>query len=380
MKKKILITIILIIFLFSLTGCYDASTIEDAYYIVAMGIDLTQNESYKISIQIAKNDSQSSESKSQSSQSSSYTIYTVEADTIDSGISILNNYLNKKINLSHCSAIIFSEELAKKGIGSLINSLANNQEIRPNTYILVSNQKASDILEKVSNSGENFSSRFYEYIINSVNYTGYSVKTTFSDLLSEINDESGDAKALYTFVSEDNIQNIGLAIFKNDYMVGHTSAMDSIAHLLLTDDLEECEITINNPFDENSKIDLEIGIMKNSDIDVEIINNTSFITCDIFITAEIASSGKHFDYTSSENIETVERATEKYLKDIITDYLYTLSKEYNSDILNFKNMYSRKCLTNQDFEKVHFDDIYKDSYFDVNVQVDISSTHLFVKE
>ena len=184
MKKKILITIILIIFLFSLTGCYDASTIEDAYYIVAMGIDLTQNESYKISIQIAKNDSQSSESKSQSSQSSSYTIYTVEADTIDSGISILNNYLNKKINLSHCSAIIFSEELAKKGIGSLINSLANNQEIRPNTYILVSNQKASDILEKVSNSGENFSSRFYEYIINSVNYTGYSVNSDISNRVS----------------------------------------------------------------------------------------------------------------------------------------------------------------------------------------------------
>ena len=113
---------------------------------------------------------------------------------------------------------------------------------------------------------------------------------------------------------------------------------------------------------------------------LNIINNTPFISCDIFIAAEIATSGKHFDYTSSENIKIVENTTEKYLKYLITDYLYILSKEYNSDILNFKNMYSRKCLTNQDFEKVHFDDVYKDSYFDVNVQVDISSTHLFERE
>lgn len=112
MKNKLSISIILILLLFTLTGCYDASSIEDCYYVVALGIDLSENNLYNISIQIAKNKSNSS--SSDSSQSSSYTIYTVEAETIESGITILNNYLNKKINLSHCSAIVFSEELANK--------------------------------------------------------------------------------------------------------------------------------------------------------------------------------------------------------------------------------------------------------------------------
>lgn len=112
MKNKISISILLILILITLTGCYDASSIEDSYYVVAMGIDLAENNLYNLSIQIAKN--KSSDSSSSSSQSSSYSIYTVEAETIESGVTILNNYLNKKLNLSHCSAIVFSEELARK--------------------------------------------------------------------------------------------------------------------------------------------------------------------------------------------------------------------------------------------------------------------------
>ena len=112
MKNKISISIILILILITLTGCYDASSIEDSYYVVALGIDLSDNNLYNMSIQIAKN--KNSSSSSNSSQSSSYTIYSVEAETIESGISILNNYLNKKLNLSHCSAIVFSEDLARK--------------------------------------------------------------------------------------------------------------------------------------------------------------------------------------------------------------------------------------------------------------------------
>ena len=216
--KKISIIFVLLIFLFVLTGCYDASSIEDSYYIVALGIDQTKNNLYDISVQIAKSKSNSS-TTSDASQSSSYTIYTVQADTVDSGISILNNYLNKKINLSHCSAIIFSEELARKGIGYLVNSLANNDEIRPNAYVLISNKKAIDVLQNVANSGENFSARFYEYIINSADYSGYTTPTTFAQFLIAANDEFGDAIATYTTVTDNIIQNNGIAIFKDDYMV-----------------------------------------------------------------------------------------------------------------------------------------------------------------
>lgn len=161
---------------------------------------------------------------------------------------------------------------------------------------------------------------------------------------------------------------------------GKTSSLDSIAHLLLTNKLEESLITIPNPFDPSSKIDLAIGIQKKTKKDVEIINNTPFISCELFLGATIKTSGENFDYTTTENIELIETQTSKYLEKIILDYLYTLCKEYESDVLDFQNILSKSCLTNQELENYHWESIYKDSFFKVSVNTNINSTHLFDKE
>lgn len=377
MRNKLSLCLILIIMLLSLSGCYDATSIESSYYIVACGIDKGKSAAYTLSIQIAKNSDNGSNSGS--SQSSDYTIYQVDCDTFDSGINILNNYLNKIINLSHCSAIIFSEELARDGLGTIINSLASNNEIRPTAYILISNTTAYDVLDKVSNSGENFSSRFYEYIISSANFTGYSEKTTFEDFASKINSPLEDTVAIYTLVDEKTVQNSGLAIFKDDKMIGTSNALDSIAHLILTNELKEALITIPNPFESNSYIDLEIKNNKNSKIEVTMLNNSPLISCKIFMHANIKTSGKNFDYTKNENIETVTKYAEKYVQNITSNYLYKLAKEYDTDVLEFQRNLSKKCLTNDELKNYHFKEVFKDSYFDVKVNLQIESTHLFSK-
>lgn len=296
------------------------------------------------------------------------------------GISILNNYLNKIINISHCSAIIFSEEIARDGIGKIINSLASNDEIRPNAYILISNKSAYDVLDKVSNSGENFSSRFYEYIISSANYTGYSEKTTFEEFVAKINSPVEDTVAIYTMVNDKTVQNSGLAIFKDDKMIGTATALDSIVHLILTNKIKEALITIPNPFDSSSYIDLEIKNNKNSNIDVQMINNTPFIICNISLHANIKTSGKNFDYTKNENIQIVNSYAQKFIENITLNYLYKLSRDYNTDVLEFQRNLSKHCLTNQELENYNFKDVFKDSHFKINMNLQIESTNLFSKE
>ena len=118
--KKFLILILLILMLFILTGCSGKSNnIENFYYVIAIGIDKGENDLIKLNIQVATS---SSDSSSDSAQSSNSDIYTVECPTITSGISAFDNYLSKKLRFSHCSAVIFSEEIAKEG------GVANNEE------------------------------------------------------------------------------------------------------------------------------------------------------------------------------------------------------------------------------------------------------------
>lgn len=204
LKKSICLIVISYFILFFLTGCYDATGIEDFYYNMALGIDKSSKSSIKLSVQISK---VSSSPSSSSKQSSNYKIYTVDCTSIDSGINILNNYLNKRINLSHCSAIVFSEEIAQDGLKEYVNILANNSQIRPTCNIIISSKSAYDVLDKVANSGEPFSSRLYDYILTSVDYTGYTVDSTFSNFFSKINSSETQATTVYCSVIDDHIQN-----------------------------------------------------------------------------------------------------------------------------------------------------------------------------
>ena len=124
--KNIFLFLTLIISLFSFTGCYNSTGIDRQYFIISLGLDISSDNLLKISIQIPSPSSGKKAESSGSAQASNYQIYSVEAQTIDEGIAILNNYLNKKINLSHCSALIISEELARKGVETYINTLTNN--------------------------------------------------------------------------------------------------------------------------------------------------------------------------------------------------------------------------------------------------------------
>ena len=359
--KKVFLLILLIFISLSFTGCYNTTGIDRQYFVVSFGIDLADNNLIKFSLQIPSSDSSSE--TSDSAQSSNYQIYSVEGETIDECLAILNNYLNKKINLSHCSALIFSQKAAKKGIESYINTLTNNTELRHSCEIIISSTSALDVLEKVANSGEIFSARLFDYLSTSSKYTGYTIQSTFGDFFQALDNDYYNPSCIYATVENDTVQTNGIAIFKQATMIGHIDVSNSISHLIVTNNLETCTITIENPFEENEKLDLDISLYKKTQTNIDIINGTPFITLNIYPEGTIRSSGSIFNYINKNNIQKVEIAASNYLEKILKDYLYIITKKFNSDIVGFKGIYQTNFLTKEEFDKIHWDKIYKDSYF-----------------
>lgn len=377
--KKFTLIILIFVILFSFTGCYNTTGIDRQYFVVSFGIDLVENDLIKFSLQIPSSTSSGSESSS-SAQASSYQLYSVEGETIDECISILNNYLNKKINFSHCSALILSEEIAKKGIEPFINTLTNNTELRHSCEIIISSTTALEVLEKVANSGEVFSARLFDYLSTSSQYTGYTIQSTFGDFFQALDNDYYNPSCIYASVNNDTVQTNGIAIFNEATMIGHIDVSNSISHLIVTNDLDTCTITIENPFEENEKLDLDISLYKNTEIKIDIINGSPFINLTIYPEGTIRSSGSIFNYIDNKNITTVEHATTNYLEKILKDYLYTISKKYNSDIVGFKGIYQSTFPTKEEFDKIHWDEIFQDSYFKITSKTKINSSNLFNKE
>ena len=66
----------------------------------------------KISFQLSIPSKNSSDGDSSSSADT--VIDTIESSSVESGISLANGYISKKLNLSHCKVLVLSEEIATK--------------------------------------------------------------------------------------------------------------------------------------------------------------------------------------------------------------------------------------------------------------------------
>lgn len=192
-KKICLILCILITILLSLSGCYDARGIEDLAYVTALGIDISDNNILSLTFQISIPESNSDSGSSQSSKTENTT---VQCSTIDSGISLVNSYISKQLNLSHCKAIVFSEEIAAKGLENYIDTLANNIEIRPDCNVIISRCSAKSFIENSTPSIETLTARYYEVALKSSEYTGYTTSTEFAVFINNIKNSFIQASAI----------------------------------------------------------------------------------------------------------------------------------------------------------------------------------------
>lgn len=378
-KYHILFSILIFFSLFILSGCYENGNIESYYYVTALGIDKGPNNNIILSVQIAKPTTSSSSSSGSSAQSSSSILYSVECTSINFGLSIFNNYLSKKLNLSHCTAVIFSEELASEGINDYVSTLIHNTELRPNCNIIVCNETAKSALEKISNSEENISARLYKFIVNSVEYTSYSINPEITEFFNNISD-NGYGIATYGKISETTLQNDGIAVFKEDKFLTNLNVIDSICYSIIENKLENCILNIQNPFIETKELDVQIKLKNKSNVSVNLVNGTPYIVLDVSIETALANTYFDFDYTSSQNIKILENATSKYLEEVLLTYLYKISHELNTDICGFKNKLENNYLTFEEFNKIDWENVFKDSYFEVNVQNTLNYNGLFIKD
>ncbi|MCI9087320.1 MAG: Ger(x)C family spore germination protein [Clostridia bacterium] len=396
--KYLIIIIIVIIFSLAFTGSHIVQSVDDLAYAVALGIDVGDKEDLKVTFQFTM---PSPSGESGSGKSSPAVIDTVEANSIDSAISFMNAYVSKEINLSHCKVIVISEEVAKRGIAKEIFSLMNKVQIRPDNHVIISTCSAQKYIESVSPSLENLVAKFYEILPRSGEYTGYTVNGELGDFFTKIvcttcepcailgnvvsngteESSSGSDSSESEMVSAKNgIENIGLAAFKEDKLVGTLTAEETLAHLLLTNQLKSCNISIPDPDDESKKIDLFLTSNHTAKIQVSILNGTPFVKSHLTVNAKLASvdslSKETYPESSEQRLKKVEQSAEHYLKTLLSNYCYKTAKEFHSDIAGFGRHAIHNFKTSEEFDEYDWLNHYQDTFFETDAKVTIKSGFL----
>lgn len=410
--KKFIVIALLIILLFSLSGCYDERGIEDLAYATALGLDI-EEEGISLTFQFSIPSSGESGSES-SNQSTKTQNITVKCSSINSGITLVNSYISKEVNLSHCKAIIMSEKLAESGISEYLDTLSTLIEIRPDCNIIISKCTAKDFIENAKPFAEALSARYYEVSLKSSDYTGVTTATKLTNFSSDIkstytqgfailggistnmnssNSQSSIATQTNKKTNSDmeykagelpiensnKAETFGTAVFYNDRLVGELNGLETICHLIVTNKLDTCIISIPSPFNLNSTVDLHITRVQNTDIDLEIVNGTPLIYVNVFLEGFGVSLDENTNYNSLESITILNNYAEEYIKNQIENYLYKTSKEFNSDIASFGKYALKKYSTWDKWIYSNWLKNYKYSFFAVTVEANIKTGYEYNK-
>ena len=113
-----------------------------------------------------------------------------------------------------------------------------------------------------------------------------------------------------------------------------------------------------------------------SKIKVDIVNETPYVHVNLKLTGDISTVNYNSEYSSSNTLDEISSYASSYLESIITDYLYKTSKEFHADITCVGKRALREFSTWSEYEAYNWKDRYRDSFFDVNVDVNIKSGSL----
>lgn len=169
--KWIIIIITVLIFLYAFSSSYNSQNIDHLDYVIALCVDTVPNNSdLKVSFEFANLNSFSENS---SSEDNKPIINSIIAPSITNAINIMNGYLGKQLNLSHCKVIVFSKDFAKRGVTDEVSVLTHNIQIRPTTNIVISEGEAVEYVRTSVSSLEQVLTKYYDLFPTSSEYTGY---------------------------------------------------------------------------------------------------------------------------------------------------------------------------------------------------------------
>ncbi|MBQ3415735.1 MAG: Ger(x)C family spore germination C-terminal domain-containing protein [Clostridia bacterium] len=397
------IFIIIVLFIIAFSSSYASLNMDNLAYTLAIGIDTSNQNKLEVTFQFS---TLSSSSESGTSGKSEPILNSVHASSLNNAINLMNNYMGKKINLSHCKVIVFSENIAKQGISNEIYTLSNNPQLRPSANILISKCTARYYLEQTKPELENSMASYYEILTNSSEYTGfipnstigtffysmlckdceaYAILGNVNDSHTENNNVINSQKDYLMNISESSISGknsaecIGIAVFKDDKIVGELNALESICFLAIDDSIDRFLISVPDPNNNQNYLDIYLGTYGMPKIKVDTSTNSPYIKIEMDLIGRIYSMSENSDYLNSETMDEISRSCNSYLESSFSNYLYKTSKEFHSDI----NGFGKKALSNfkntKDVDDYNWLKNYQNAFFDVKINTSIKSGMLITE-
>lgn len=251
--RKAVVCIILLAMIVLLGGCWDKVEIDELSIVTATAIDKHDDGQVEISLEIfipksLSGSSQGGGGGAESGGGQTTMVVSHKGKNMADALSKLEAELPRRIFWGSCKVFIFGTAAAKDGIQHYLDFLLRHPQPRERASMFVSEGKAKSIIEQKA-----VIERYSAETIHKKADTGHGLTITLQDLEKMITDEDQGAGLPYLKLKNEQtsagkiskLPNIhGIAVFKNESMVGKISESTTRGLLWLRGEIEEYTVNV----------------------------------------------------------------------------------------------------------------------------------------
>lgn len=245
-SKRLFSLFLCVIFMLTLSSCWDSQDIDRVAIVIGLGIDKgKQADNVLVSVQIAKISGESGGSGggggggsggSGGQEGDKWVIWDAEGPTVLSAFGRLRYNASRRLYIHQNQVMIYGESLAKQGLSDLFDSIMRDYELRLDVPVLISKDDAKSILETPLNI-ENISSTGLMHIMDNKSQISDVFNVTIMDFIAR-NKRKAGACAIPMVEKSAGSESPTLivnkmAVFKNSKMVGELDEIQTNGYSLL---------------------------------------------------------------------------------------------------------------------------------------------------
>ncbi|HBV86158.1 MAG TPA: Ger(x)C family spore germination protein [Desulfosporosinus sp.] len=369
-----LVTTLLIFILLTLgtTGCWNRRELPSLAIVLGVGLDkMEDSDQLEMTTQIIKTSELKASTPEESGAGGSggagaYWNVRNSGETVFSTTRDFTHKVSRKLYFPHNQLIIFGSSLAEQGVQEHLDFFLRDQETRLEVFVLVADDRASDIFDVKPRLEKVPSMKIAELMdAQAANSTTSIVRLNqFATRL--MSDTTAPIAPIIEVLGKGNERELsvkGTAVFKEDKLIGQLNKVETRGLLWVIDRIKSGIIDVNC---RDTIVSLEI-IRAQGKISSEIIDGQPYIKIEIKEDGNIASQCCPIDLVSPNAVAELEELQAEAIKAEIQAALRKAQK-LNADIFGFGDIIHQRHPKEWQELKDDWDEIFPD--LDVEIIVE----------
>jgi len=378
MGKRVVSILLILVILFSIAGCWDASEINELGFVLSVAIDKVDDQ-YKVTAQIAKPDTYSKTPSGGQAQEKPFWQISANGRSVFEAIRNMAAISPRRIFWAHIKVIIIGGTLAKSNIHDVLDFFTRNPELRLRTLVAVTPGDAGKLLETVPMM-EKDPGADLESVIENKSLTGKGYRIMLKNFLEDYLDPNSNPVASRIILTKNEgkpaLKLSGAAVFHRNKLAGWLDEQETKGLLWIKKEIRSSIVVVKCPYD-GRPVTVEV---KSGDTSIQssVENGVPSFQIKVKATCNLVEQGCTTDFSNEENLRKLEEVLASEIQKDIQSTI-TTAQDMKVDFLGFNEVMHRQH--KQDWLQLseNWPEVFSEASFKIDVKTDIPSLSVLAR-